>query len=57
MPSKEVVSAATGIKSPLLSQAIKYSNTVYVSGNVGMDFVNNKMAEGNVADRTVCGPM
>lgn len=53
MPSKEVVSAAIGIKSPLLSQAIKYGNTVYVSGNVGMDFVNNKMAEGNVADRTV----
>lgn len=53
MPSKEVITAATGIKSPLLSQGIKYGDTIYVSGNVGMDFVKNKMAEGSVADRTV----
>lgn len=53
MPSKEVISAATGIKSPLLSQGIKYGDTIYVSGNVGMDFVKNKMAQGSVADRTV----
>lgn len=53
MPTREVITAETGIKTPLLSQAIKYGDTIYVSGNVGMDFTTNKMAEGNVADRTV----
>lgn len=53
MPNKEVVSAEGGLKSPLLSQAIKYGDTVYVSGCVGMDFVDMKMIEGSVSDRTV----
>lgn len=53
MSVKETITCATGIKTPLLSQAIKYKDTIYVSGNVGMDFVKNRMAEGNVADRTV----
>ena len=53
MPSKQVITTETGIKTPLLSQAIKYGDTIYISGNVGMDFVTNKMAQGNVADRTV----
>lgn len=53
MASKEVIVAETGLKSPLLSQAIKYGDTIFVSGNVGMDFVKNKMIQGSVADRTV----
>lgn len=53
MPAREVITAETGIKTPLLSQAIKYGDTIFVSGNVGMDFVKNKMIEGSVADRTV----
>ena len=53
MPGKEVISAAAGLKSPLLSQAIKYGDTIYVSGNVGMDFTSMKMVEGSVSDRTV----
>lgn len=54
MPDKEVITAADGLKSPLLSQAIKYGDTIYVSGNVGMDFTAMKMVEGSVSDRTVC---
>lgn len=53
MPAKEVISAADGLKSPLLSQAIKYGDTIYVSGSVGMDFTTMKMVEGSVSDRTV----
>lgn len=53
MPGKQVVNAASGLQSPLLSQAIKHGDTVYVSGNVGMDFTAMKMVEGSVADRTV----
>ncbi|KAK5075579.1 hypothetical protein LTS08_001354 [Lithohypha guttulata] len=52
MPSREIISTATGIKSPLLSQAVKYGDTIYVSGNVGMNFVTSRMAEGDIADRT-----
>lgn len=53
MPAKQVVTAEDGLKSPLLSQAIKYGDTVYVSGCIGMDFTAMKMAEGSVSDRTV----
>lgn len=53
MPAKQVVTAENGLKSPLLSQAIKYGDTVYVSGCIGMDFTTMKMAEGSVSDRTV----
>ncbi|KAK5326178.1 hypothetical protein LTR70_002178 [Exophiala xenobiotica] len=52
MPVKEVVSAADGLKSPLLSQAIKYGDTIFASGAVGMDFTTMKMVEGSVSDRT-----
>ena len=53
MPAKEVITADKGLKSPLLSQAIKYGDTIYVSGNVGIDCVSMKMVEGSVSDRTV----
>lgn len=53
MPTKQVVTAENGLKSPLLSQAIKYGDTVYVSGCIGMDFTAMKMVEGSVSDRTV----
>lgn len=53
MSAKEVVKADAGLKSSLLSQAIKYGDTVYVSGCVGMDFSANKMIEGSCANRTV----
>jgi len=53
MPSKEVISAAGGLKSPLLSQAIRYGDIVYLSGAVGMDFTAMKMIKGSVSDRTV----
>jgi len=53
MPIKEVISAADGLKSPLLSQAIKYGDTIFASGAVGMDFTTMKMVEGSVSDRTV----
>lgn len=54
MPSKEIISAADGLRSPLLSQATKYGDTIYVSGCVGMDFTAMRMIEGSVSDRTVC---
>jgi len=54
MPTKKVITAADGLKSPLLSQAIKYGDTIYASGTVGMDFTTMKMVEGSVSDRTVC---
>lgn len=54
MPAREVITAADGLKSPLLSQAIKYGDTIYLSGSVGMDFTTMKLIEGSVADRTVC---
>lgn len=53
MSAKQVVKAENGLVSPLLSQAIKYRDTVYVSGCVGMDFKAMKMVEGSVSDRTV----
>lgn len=53
MPGKQVVNAAGGMQSPLLSQAIKYGDTIYVSGNVGINTSTMKMVEGSVADRTV----
>ncbi|KAK5948918.1 hypothetical protein OHC33_010004 [Knufia fluminis] len=52
MPAREVITAADGLKSPLLSQAIKYGDTIYLSGSVGMDFTTMKLIEGSVADRT-----
>ncbi|KAK5942274.1 hypothetical protein PMZ80_004837 [Knufia obscura] len=52
MPAREVITAADGLRSPLLSQAIKYGDTIYLSGSVGMDFTTMKLIEGSVADRT-----
>lgn len=53
MSGKQVVSAEAGLKTPLLSQAIIHNGTVYVSGNIGMDYSSSKIIEGSVADRTV----
>lgn len=38
MSSKTLINSDKGLKSPLLSQAVIHSNTVYVSGNVGADY-------------------
>ena len=40
------------MKSPLLSQAIIHGNTVYVSGNIGLNMQTMQVVEGSVADRT-----
>jgi 2-iminobutanoate/2-iminopropanoate deaminase len=32
---------------------VKYGDTVYVSGNIGLDPKTSKLVEGDVADRTV----
>lgn len=53
MPTKQVITAESNGKTPLLSQAIKYGDTIYLSGNIGMDFSTNKIVEGSAADRTV----
>lgn len=53
MPTKQVINAPDGIQTPLLSQAIKYGDTVYVSGNVGIDVKTKQIVSGSVADRTV----
>lgn len=52
MANRQVVDAAKGLKTPLLSQGIIHGNTVFVSGNVGLDTSTNKIIEGSVSDRT-----
>lgn len=52
MANRKVVNAEKGTKTPLLSQAMIHGNTVYVSGNIGLDASTNQMIEGTVSDRT-----
>lgn len=44
MTSKTIINSEKGLKSPLLSQAVIHSGTVYVSGNIGADYGEMKLA-------------
>jgi enamine deaminase RidA (YjgF/YER057c/UK114 family) len=44
MAAKTVINSDKGLKSPLFSQAIIHSGTVYVSGNIGADYTTMKLA-------------
>lgn len=44
MSPKTVINSDKGLKSPLFSQAIIHSGTVYVSGNIGADYTTMKLA-------------
>jgi enamine deaminase RidA (YjgF/YER057c/UK114 family) len=44
MAPKTVINSDKGLKSPLFSQAIIHSGTVYVSGNIGADYTTMKLA-------------
>ena len=44
MAPKTVINSDKGLKSPLFSQAIVHSGTVYVSGNIGADYTTMKLA-------------
>jgi 2-iminobutanoate/2-iminopropanoate deaminase len=52
MANRQQVIADKGLKSPLFSQAMIHGNTVFCSGNIGMDVPSGKVVEGSVADRT-----
>lgn len=44
MAPKTEINSEKGLKSPLFSQAIVHSGTVYVSGNIGADYKTMKLA-------------
>jgi 2-iminobutanoate/2-iminopropanoate deaminase len=33
---------------------VKYGDTIFISGNIGLDPKTSKLVEGEVGDRTVC---
>lgn len=49
---KQIIRTADAPSSPLFSQAIKVSSTIYVSGIVGMDPKTNKMAGSTIQEQT-----
>jgi enamine deaminase RidA (YjgF/YER057c/UK114 family) len=53
MAPKTAINSEKGLKSPLFSQAVIHSGTVYVSGNIGADYTTMKLA-GDVYEQTVC---
>ena len=52
MANRQPVVSDKGIKSPLFSQAMVHGNTVFCSGNVGLNPQTNMVVEGSVSDRT-----
>lgn len=52
MANRQQVIADKGIKSPLFSQAMIHGNTVFCSGNIGLNAQTNQVVGGSVADRT-----
>lgn len=44
MAPKTAINSEKGLKSPLFSQAVVHSGTVYVSGNIGADYTTMKLA-------------
>lgn len=53
MAPKQPVVSDKALKSPLFSQAIIHSGTVYCSGSIGIDPSTMKVVEGTCEDRTV----
>lgn len=49
---KQIIRTADAPSSPLFSQAIKVSSTIYVSGIVGMDPKTNQMAGSTIQEQT-----
>jgi enamine deaminase RidA (YjgF/YER057c/UK114 family) len=52
MANRQPVVSDKVMESPLLSQAMIHGNTVFCSGNIGLDPKTGEVVEGTVADRT-----
>lgn len=56
MSTRKAINTEHGFQTPYFSNAIVCGGTVYVSGNIGMDYPTKTLVDGTVADRTVSKP-